>query len=259
MKDASMAFLALFLLVGATLAGATGLAAPDDPETEGGDGADGFDGSQGSDMFDGGGGNDLLVGQTGDDTLLGGQGNDWLIGLDDVDQISGGDGSDVLIGGTGADHLDGGAGDDFIESANLVDETALRDSLQGIQRISDVVFRYDMTKAPDTGDMVELGAGDDTVVAADDDTLTGGEGADEFALGDWISGEAPVEITDFDTAEDLLSFVYDGDGPTPELTIDRDSRTGVTSLRADGEAVAVLRNSTPGFSLQNVVVGRYAA
>jgi Ca2+-binding RTX toxin-like protein len=179
--------------------------------------------------------------------------------LDDVDQISGGDGSDVLIGGTGADHLDGGAGDDFIEAANLVDETALRDSLQGIQQISDVVFRYDMTKAPDTGDMVESGNGNDTVVAGDNDTISGGEGRDEFALGDWISGDDPVEITDFDTAEDVLSFVYDGDGPPPELTIERDSRTGVTTLRADGEAVAVLRNSSPGFSLQNVVVGRYAA
>ena len=254
-----MAFLALFLLVGATLAGATGLAAPEDPETEGGDGADGFGGSQGDNMFDGGGGNDLITGQAGDDTLFGGQGNDWLIGLDDTDQISGGDGSDVLIGGTGTDHLNGGAGDDFIESANLVDETALRDSLQGIQRISDVVFQYNMTKSPDTGDVVDMGEGNDTVVAGDSDTISGGEGRDEFALGDWISGDDPVEITDFDTEEDVLSFVYEGDGPPPELTIDRDTSTGVTTLRADGAAVAVLRNSAPGFSLQNVVMGRYAA
>ncbi len=254
-----MTFLALFLLVGATLAGATGLAAPDDPETEGGDGADGFAGSQGDDMFDGAGGNDLIVGQAGDDTLLGGQGNDWLIGLDDADDISGGDGSDVLIGGTGADHLDGGAGDDFIESANLVDEAALRDSLEGIQRISDVVFQYDMAKSPDTGDVVELGDGNDTVVAGSGDTIAGGDGADEFALGDWISGDDPVEVTDFDTAEDVLSFVYDGDGPPPELTVERDSQAGITTLRADGQAVAVLRNSSPGFSLQNVVIGRYAA
>lgn len=254
-----MAFLALFLLVGATLAGATGLATPDDPGTEGGDGADGFAGSQGDDMFDGGGGDDLIIGHAGDDTLLGGQGNDWLIGLDDSDQISGGDGSDVLIGGTGADHMDGGTGDDFIESANLVDETALQASLQGIQRMSDVVFQYDMTKAPDTGDMVELGDGNDTVVAGDSDTISGGEGRDEFAIGDWISGGDPVEITDFDTAEDILSFVYDGDGPPPDLMIERDSQTGVTTLRADGEAVAILRNSTPDFSLHNVVIGRYAA
>ena len=254
-----MAFLALFLLVGATLAGATGLATPEAPETEGGDGGDGFTGSQGDDMFDGAGGNDLIVGQAGDDTLVGGQGKDWLIGLDNADHITGSDGSDVLIGGTGADDLDGGAGDDFIESANLVDEAALRDSLDGIQSLSDVAFQYDMTKAPDTGDMVDLGDGNDTVVAGDGDTVFGGDGRDEFALGDWITGGDPVEITDFDTAEDLLSFVYDGDGPPPDLTVERDSRTGVTTLRADGEAVAILRNSTPGFSLQNVVIGRYAA
>ncbi|WP_306154422.1 calcium-binding protein [Roseovarius sp. MMSF_3281] len=254
-----MAFLALFLLVGATLAGATGLAAPDEPETEGSDDADGFAGTDGDDSFAGGAGNDLLVGLAGDDSLSGDTGDDWIIGLDGADQISGGDGADVLIGGEGADQLSGGTGDDFIESANLVDESALRDSLDGIQRISDVIFRYDMAQSPDTGDSVDMGDGDDTVVAGDDDTITGGDGADEVALGDWISGDAPVEITDFDTAEDVLSFVYNGDGPAPELTVERDEITGLTTLRADGDAVAILRNAAPGFSLQNVVVGRYAA
>lgn len=254
-----MAFLALFLLVGATLAGATGLAAPDDPDTEGGDGADGFAGSDGDDTFNGGGGNDLLAGLDGDDLLLGAKGNDWLLGFDGADHLSGGPGSDVLIGGQGADVLIGGAGDDFIESANLVDESALQTSLQGIQRISDVVFQYDMTQSPDSGDTVDMGDGNDTVVAGDDDTLTGGEGADEFALGDWISGDAPVEITDFNTAEDVLSFVYNGDGPPPDLTVERDSQTGIATLRADGEPVAILRNSAPDFSMQNVVLGRYAA
>ncbi len=254
-----MAFLALFLLVGATLAGATGLVGPDDPDIEGGEGDDGFAGSDGDDSFAGGAGNDLLVGLEGDDTLSGDAGNDWIIGLEGTDQISGGAGSDVLIGGSGTDQIIGGTGDDFIESANLVDETALRESLDGIQRLSDVIFRYDMTQSPDTGDRVDMGAGDDTVVAGDHDTVTGGDGADEFALGDWVSGESPVEITDFDTAEDVLSFVYDSDGPAPELTIERDQATGLATLRADGEPVAILRNAAPDFSLQNVVIGRYAA
>lgn len=255
-----MAFFALFLLVGATLAGATGLAAPDDPtDTEGGDGADGFAGTAGDDNVNGGGGNDLLVGLEGDDTLSGGTGNDWLIGLQGADQLTGEDGNDVLIGGADSDTLSGGPGDDFIESANLVDEGALRDSLAGIQRISDVVFQYDLSQSPDTGDSVDMGAGDDTVVAGGDDTLTGGAGADEFALGDWISGEAPVQITDFDTDEDLLSFVYNTDGPDPELSVERDETTGLLTLRADGEAVAVLRNTSPDFSLRNVVISRYAA
>lgn len=254
-----MTFLALFLLVGATLAGATGLAAPDAPDTDGSEGADAFPGSEGDDRVDGGGGDDLLVGLQGDDTLSGGTGNDWIIGFEGADQISGGHGSDVLIGGTGADVLSGGPGDDFIESANLVDESALRDSLDGIRRISDVIFQYDMAQSPDHGDTVDMGAGDDTVVAGDDDTVTGGDGADEFSLGDWITGGNPVEITDFDTAEDVLSFVYNSDGPAPELTVERNSQTGVTTLLADGEPMAILRNAAPDFSLQNVVVGRYAA
>lgn len=254
-----MAFLALFLLVGATLAGATGLAAPDDPYTDGGDDADGFAGTTGDDSVDGGGGDDLLVGLEGEDTLSGGTGDDWIIGLQDADRLTGDGGNDVLIGGADSDTLTGGPGDDFIESANLVDEATLRDSLIGIQRMSDVAFQYDLTQSPDTGDSVDLGAGDDTVVAGDDDTLTGGDGADEFALGDWISGEAPVQITDFDTEEDVLSFVYNTEGPDPELTVERDETTGLTTLRADGEAVAVLRNTSPDFSLRNVVISRYAA
>jgi Ca2+-binding RTX toxin-like protein len=258
-KDRTMAFLALFLLVGATLAGATGLTAPDIPGTDGSDGADGFSGSDRDDQFNGAGGNDLLNGGDGSDSLSGGAGNDWLIGLNGQDLLDGGPGSDVLIGGQEADQLFAGAGDDFIESANLVDETTLQNSLNGIQRISDVVFEYDMSQSPDVGDHVDLGDGDDTVVAGGADTVTGGEGADEFASGDWISGDAPVEITDFDTTEDVLSFVYNGEGPEPDLTIERDSRTGITTLRADGEAVAILRNSSPEFSLQNVVIGRYAA
>ena len=255
-----MAFLTLFLLVGATLAGASGLAVPDDPsDSQGGDDADGFGGTAGDDSVDGGGGNDLLVGLEGDDTLSGDTGDDWLVGLQGSDQLTGDGGNDVLIGGTESDSLSGGPGDDFIEAANLVDEAILRDSLTGIQRLSDVAFQYDLTQSPDTGDNVDLGAGDDTVVAGDDDTLTGGDGADEFALGDWISGEAPVEITDFDPDEDLLSFVYNTDGPTPELSVEQDETTGLMTLRADGEAVAVLRNTSPDFSLRNVVVSRYAA
>jgi Ca2+-binding RTX toxin-like protein len=254
-----MAFLALFLLVGATLAGATGLATPEAPETEGGDDDDGFLGTDSNDSVNGGGGNDLLVGLEGDDTLSGGGGEDWLVGLQGSDHLTGDAGNDVMIGGADSDSLSGGPGDDFIESADLVDEAILRDSLDGIQRLSDVAFQYDLTQSPDTGDSVDMGAGDDTVVAGDDDTLTGGDGADEFALGDWISGKAPVEITDFDTEEDLLSFVYNTDGPEPELSVERDETSGLMTLRADGETVAVLRNTSPDFSLRNVVISRYAA
>ncbi len=254
-----MAFLAIFLLVGASLAGLVGLDATDLP-TEGSDGADGFSGTPEDDTFAAAGGNDLLDGAGGNDQLQGQDGNDWLLGFDGDDSLSGNRGEDVLIGGAGADVIDAGDGNDFVEAANLVDEAALRASLDGLDSLTDLAFGYALADpALDGGDTVELGDGNDTVVAGNDDTLTGGDGEDEFALGDWIQDGRPVEITDFDTAEDVISFVYDRDGPTPELSFEVDERNGVTTLRADGQAVAVLRNAAPDFSLQNVAVGRYAA
>ena len=254
-----MAFLAIFLLVGASLAAFAGLEAPDLP-TKGSDGAEGFRGTPEDDVFAAAGGNDLLDGAGGNDNLQGDAGDDWLLGFDGADMLSGSIGDDVLIGGGGADMIDAGSGNDFVESANIVDEGALRNSVDGLRSLADLEFGYALADpALDRGDEVDLGAGDDTVVAGNDDTVSGGEGADEFALGDWIQDGRPVEITDFDTAEDVISFVYDRDGPTPELSFEVDERSGVTTLCADGQAVAVLRNAAPDFSLHNVAVGRYAA
>lgn len=97
------------------------------------------------------------------------------------------------------------------------------------------------------------------MVAGSDDTIAGGPGGDEFALGDWIAGDAPVEIADFDAAEDIITFVYDRDGDAPELSVARNETTGVTTIMADGRSIAVLRDTSPDFSLRNVAIGRYTA
>lgn len=255
-----MAFLALFLLVGASLAGMVGLSAGDIDIAGGAvDDDDVMDGTDGQDTFSGGSGSDLLIGRGGDDALSGGAGTDWLLGLKGDDLLAGGAGADVLIGGAGVDTLIGGAGDDFIEAANVVDETTLVASLDGLENLGDIAFGYALPGPSDTGDTVDLGPGDDTVVAGSDDSVTGGEGSDEFALGDWIEGDRPVVIEDFDLAEDLISFVHADDQPTPDMTLEADRQTGMTTIKADGHAVAVLRNASPEFSLRNVAVGRYAA
>lgn len=249
----------VMLLLGAAMAGVAGLDAAEEAITKGGAGGDGFAGSEGDDSFAGGGGNDLLIGRDGDDSLSGDAGHDWLIGLGGADQLSGGDGDDVIIGGEGSDMIDTGSGNDFVESANIVDEAALVASLDGVRSISAIDFRYALPGGSDAPDDVLLGDGDDTVVAGNGDVLTGNAGADEFTLGDWIEGGDPVEITDFDAAEDIIAFIYDTSGPAPDLTIDRNARTGVTLVRAGGETIAVVRDTSPGFSLSNIAVSRYAA
>lgn len=257
-----MAVVALLLLVGASLAGLVGLSGPDDDIAMTGDTAGDdllTDGSPGPDTLQGGDGDDLLAGRAGDDLLSGGAGNDWLLGLDGADTLQGGPGRDVLIGGAGGDRMIGGAGDDFVEAANIIDEDALVASLDGLRSFSDIAFAYALPGLSDQGDLVDLGAGDDTVVVGHDDSVTGGDGADEFALGDWIEGGRPALIEDFDLAEDLITFVTADDQPTPDLTIERDSITGLTTLKADGQAIAVIRNASPDFSLRHVAVGRYAA
>lgn len=244
-----MGLVTLLLLIGGALSGLSGLSPPEVQESMQDNGQTGPDPDEG----------ELLVGTDYADALIAGDGADWLLGLDGPDLLRGGDGADVLIGGAGPDELLSGAGNDFVESANIVDEATLRASISGYADLSNVVFAYDLPRGSDEGDRVELGPGDDTVVAGSDDVVTGGPGADEFALGDWITGGQPVEITDFNEAEDILSFVHAENDPEPELEIHRDTKSGVTTIHADGQPIAVLRGTSPDFSLRNVVVGRYAA
>lgn len=250
-----MAVIGILLLVGGALAGLAGLGDLDLPDLE--EEAQNRSATNHDDdvVRD----NDLLLGTDGNDVLDGGGGGDWLIGLDGADTLDGGTGGDVIIPGTGTDMVTAGDGNDFVEAANVVDEAALRASASGSEDIFDVDFAYDLPKDSDARDVIDLGDGNDTVVAGTHDTVTGGAGADEFALGDWIAGGAPVEISDFDEAEDIITFVYDRDADAPDLSVERNETTGVTTIKADGQSIAVLRDTSPAFSLRNIAVGRYTA
>ncbi|MBD3785791.1 MAG: hypothetical protein IE922_02315 [Sphingomonadales bacterium] len=149
-------------------------------------------------------GDDTILGGIGDDTLLGGAGDDRITDIDedlpgameyeygafdvpvaDDDLLSGGDGNDTLIGNNGADTLLGGAGDDV-----LVDELFYEFRNGG--------FDY----ALDDPAVMDGGAGDDVLIGSPGDTMTGGTGADAFAL--HVDGLAPIVITDFTPGEDVL-------------------------------------------------------
>ena len=144
----------------------------------------GFDtlfGHTGDDQLSGGEDDDSLVGSSGNDTLLGDGGHDALIGGLD---------NDSLWGGTGADVLNGGAGNDVLNGLAV--------GKQGLQYADS-----------DTGDYLNGGGGDDTIIAGNDDIVTGGEGSDDILLGDWISQGQEAEITDYDASEDSLMLVWD--------------------------------------------------
>ncbi|MBB3994588.1 Ca2+-binding RTX toxin-like protein [Sulfitobacter undariae] len=159
----------------------------------GGDGDDLVVGQDGDDSLEGGAGDDTLEGDIGDDTLLGGDGNDIINGDDDDgvdtdggnDSIHGGAGDDTITAGPGGDTVAGGDGNDVITTGG---NTPLPD--QGYPG----VFPSD-TDPDDDRDLVDGGAGDDTISTGDDsDTIFGGAGNDVIASG----------IDD--------DFVYGGDG-----------------------------------------------
>ncbi|MEP0888711.1 calcium-binding protein [Leptolyngbya sp. FACHB-16] len=145
----------------------------------GGDAIDTLDGGSGDDFLDAGNDNDDLSGAAGNDTLDGGNGNDFLSGGNGNDSLFGRAGNDTLGGDEGNDSLFGGAGDDF---------------LQG-EAGSDIIFG---------------GVGNDTLTGGGPssynsfgvtDSLTGGDGADSFILGDnfysYYSGDGYAVIEDW--------------------------------------------------------------
>lgn len=117
---------------------------------------------------------DLLDGGAGDDTILGGGGND------------------TIIGGDGSDSVTGDAGDDLIDTS--AEGIALPDrGFLGYPDASIPPIPAD-SDATDDMDVVDGGAGNDTITTGDDaDIITGGSGDDSIDGGvddDTISGGA---------------------------------------------------------------------
>jgi hypothetical protein len=157
---------------------------------DGGPGDDELDGFAGDDVLDGGAGDDILSGQAESDDIHGGTGFDIVdfsgpafstvtVTLDDLpgdgpagdndnihsdvedivgtsgkDVITGGPGGNVIIGGPGDDVIDGGGGADILRGGSDNDTITSRDGL---------------------AELVDCGAGTDTVIADDIDVTDGCE------------------------------------------------------------------------------------
>jgi Ca2+-binding RTX toxin-like protein len=170
----------------------------------GDEGDDSLSGQDGDDDLYGHAGQDTLSGGAGDDSLQGGEGNDSVMGDDGNDAVHGGLGDDTLDGGLGADTLFGSWGNDALTGVVDDPNTAQTDDI-------------------DAGDFLNGGGGDDVIVIGQDDTVTGGTGADSFTLGHWITQDHQAEILDFSLAEDALMVIYDDStDPDPEVTLEPD-------------------------------------
>lgn len=179
---------------------------------DGGAGDDTLNGGAGDDTVSGQGGNDLIFGDVSNDFLYGNDGNDILFGFEGTDFLDGGAGqdslygendNDTLYGRGGADLLDGGAGDDVLYGNGGKDVLygyTGQDSLEGGNGHDtlDGGTGNDQLWGGKGNDSLNGGAQDDVLdgVRASNnshsgvntiDTLLGGEGADAFILGDFIS------------------------------------------------------------------------
>ncbi|WP_425100946.1 calcium-binding protein [Tropicibacter sp. S64] len=188
-------------------------AGPGDDIVEAGEGSDGVDGGTGSDTLNGGIGNDTILGSEGADNIVGGDGSDFLLGGDGDDSIDGGADDDSILGGAGSDTINGGLGDDVLDGGSQSGDDG-------------------------TGDVLDGQTGDDTLYLGEGDFGTGGSGADSFHV------DGIAQITDFDTAQDMLVVEYTG-GVAPTVTSQSVSSSGLVVSFSNGTVVLLAGLNAP--------------
>ncbi|MGL5878303.1 MAG: calcium-binding protein [Xenococcaceae cyanobacterium] len=197
-------------------------------------------GTQETDSLEGLGGNDRIFGLNGDDSVYGNDGNDFLFGNNGIDQLYGGTGNDLLFGGSGNDSLFGIEGDDSLYGENGDDFMTTSDGNDilfggsGNDRIflfgsgNDTVFAGEgndsvFASGFESSDLVNGEGGDDFLEVRDrgdggsvnNDTLTGGSGADRFAFTTNVrapfnsSNFGVTTITDFQPGIDKIVLTKD--------------------------------------------------
>ena len=190
-------------------------------------GNDEIDGRGGNDRLFGDDGNDSILGGSGFDLVSGGDGNDLLTGADGNDTVLGGEGNDAILEGRGADSISGGGGNDVL----LTSRFDLHPS---------GAIRADVDTS---GDAVNGGAGDDLILFGRDDTVTGGDGADEFFAGRWLETTEAATITDFEPGEDQIVYGFNPeDGPPPRFSVfNQENEDGGSDAIVLADGVEVLR------------------
>lgn len=228
----------------------------------GDEGADRLIGQAGDDVLVGKAGDDQLVGWTGHDDLLGGAGDDELSGGFGADELLGGSGNDTLLGGvgkdilsggTGSDVIYGGPGDDHLHGINLYNDETL-DALT-LNPDDDDIWPYSENAANENSgsDTLIGGTGDDWILLGSGDVAQGGEGMNDYYLGDWMGADNPAEISDFDPIKDALVYLYDPelDGPDIEVVY---NGYGDASVTVDDILIANLKGDFTEANLEGIVI-----
>lgn len=189
-------------------------------EGHGGPGDDYISNDAGDQKLYGDEGRDILIASAGADELYGGDDADVLQGGEDSDYLAAGAGDDLADGGGGADVIEGGEGNDFLVGGGSLApgftwspvgplpafgalvETGKATGMQGVVGLLNI--------EGDAADMIDGGAGDDTVLAGDgDDLVLGGDGAD------YLVGQVGNDTINGEVGDDLLF----GDGTEGQLLI----------------------------------------
>ena len=215
-----------------------------DDQLEGGAGNDNLWAGNGDDKLAGGIGNDTLYGGDGDDDLFGNDNDDWLYGEDGNDRIDGDAGHDSLLGGTGNDTLSGDAGDDWLHGGygddSLRGDTGA-DTLDG-DFGNDTLDGRDDDNATSGHDFLNGGEGEDVLIGGAGDYLTGGQSADTFVTGDWITDGNVANISDYNAAEDQIHVIYDpAVHPDPHLTLRHEDNATDATIMLDGHPLALVQ------------------
>ena len=232
----------------------------------GDDGNDVLVGGAGDDTLHGGEGGDLMIGGHGDDLLLGGQGDDLLVGGPGNDTLHGDDGDDLLFGVSGSNELYGGAGDDIIVGLDargpLPDDAILRPDVGDVLRvnfpdITDAQIGRILAGVTSVGapgaDILDGGPGNDFILGDSGDTMTGGEGFDEFAvLYDGAAGFVPVTITDYVPMVDQIQIQVTQDVVRGPLQFDP-TETGSTTVSMNDIALLELQGVTPSEAMRSTI------
>lgn len=190
-------------------------------------------GYQGNDSIDASGG-------TGNNTLYGGQGNDTIIGST-KDLIFGDKGNDLLLAGK-ACTLYGGQGNDYINASTGAGGNVLYGG-QG-----------DDTMIGGSGDRIEGDKGNDVLYAGTGgNTVTGGEGKDQFWIVNAVLPTAASTIIDFQVGTDVIGINGLGINNSSSLTITQKGADVVISFLGkdlaivNGVQVSVLSNTNFAF------------